>query len=140
MYRELSGLRVERETLDAHHVTDVEKLLEYGVVHGLVLTWADFITFHVNLYPSRGILKFHERRRSHDSPGHDPTCNAYVLEIAFLRIIFSLNDFRCRVHRVQCCRIRFDSQLPEFVEGLSSDEFLLAQFQICHIFVNLFVQ
>lgn len=60
MNRKLACLRVECKSLDAHHVTDVEKFLEHGVVHGLVLTRADLITFHIDLYPSGGILKLHE--------------------------------------------------------------------------------
>ena len=96
----LACLGMECKTLDAHHVTDIQKFFEYGVVHGLVLTWTDLVSFHIDLNTSCRILKLHERSRSHDSSGHDSSCDAYVLEISLLRIVFCLYLFRCCVYRI----------------------------------------
>ena len=45
----LTCLSRESETLDTHDVTDVEKFLENGVVHGFVLTWTNLVTLNIYL-------------------------------------------------------------------------------------------
>ena len=60
MYAQLSGLGDECESADADDVTYVQKLFPNGVVHGLVFTGTDFVSFDVNLNSSCLILNLSE--------------------------------------------------------------------------------
>ena len=60
VYGELSGLGYEGKSPDTDNVPYVEKFLENGIVHRLVLARADFIPLDINLYPSGLVLKFDE--------------------------------------------------------------------------------
>ncbi len=129
---ELARLGDEGETLDSDYVADVEEFLEDGVVHCFVLARADIVTLNVYLDPAFGVLKFEERRRAHNAPGHHPSRYANVLKITFLRIV-SFGDALCgRVDRIEWRRIWFDSQFSEFPKRFSAKLFLLASFYICH--------
>ena len=108
----LASLGDECETFDSDYVTDVKKLLENRVVHGLVFARTYLVTVDIDLYASGLILDFTEWGRSHYAPWHYTAGNDNFLEIFFLRVIFFLYlPGRC-VNRVKCCRVRLDAELP----------------------------
>ncbi len=109
---ELACLGDEGESLDADDVTDVKQLLPDCVVHRLVLARADLVSLDVDLDPTRGILDFAERCRTHDSAGHQTACYADFLEVALLRIKTCLDLLGGRVDRIKRRRIRVDAQFP----------------------------
>ena len=60
MNGKLAGLGDECEAFDSHNIADVEKFLEDGVVHCLVLSRADFVPVDIYLDSAVSILESHE--------------------------------------------------------------------------------
>ena len=70
VYAELACLGDEGEALDADDVTDVEKLLPDGVVHGLVFARANLVALDIDLDSPRAVLQLAEGGGSHYAAAH----------------------------------------------------------------------
>ena len=127
---ELACLGDEGESLDAHDVTYVQELFPDCIVHSLVLAGADFVPLDIYLHPSALVLKLSEGSGAHNAAAHKSSRYADLLEIALFGVI-SLLDLLCTcVDGIFGCRIRLDSELPQFYERLSAQKFLFAVFHI----------
>ena len=127
MDAELAGLGVECESLDTDDVTYVQKFLEDSVVHGLVLARAQLIAFDIDLDPSGRILQLEEGGGTHDASRHHPSGNAYVLHVAFLRIIVFGYAFCGSAYRVLRGWVGVDTDLTQFLHRIPALLFLLVE-------------
>ena len=129
---QLPGLGDEGKAFDADDVTDVQQLLEHGVVQGLILAGADIVPLYIYLDAAGGILELHKGSGSHDAPRHDAARDADVLQVPFFGIVFLRDSPGGFVNRIQGCRIRINTQFLDFRQGFPAQDFLLAAFDVCH--------
>ena len=60
MDAQLAGLGDEGIALDSNHISYIEQFLPHCIIHGLVLTGADFVALYVNLDAAALVLQFGE--------------------------------------------------------------------------------
>ena len=128
----LACLGIERISPDTYNITDVKQFLEHGVVHRLVFIRTYLVPLDVHLDASGLVLELDERCCPHDSAGHYPSGYHKSGHVVLFGIIFILYLLRCRIDRIQGCRIWLDSQFPEFHHGFAPVPLLFIQIQIFH--------
>ena len=71
LHRRLADLRFEGFSFNADEVAAVEELFEDVVVHGLVVSGAQFVAVQVDLQRAFVVLQFREGGFAHDSSRHE---------------------------------------------------------------------
>ncbi len=131
---QLAGLGDEGETLDTHDVTDVQQLLEHGVVQGLVLAGADFIPLDIDLDAARVVLQLHKGGCTHDTAGHDAAGDAHVGEIPLFGVETRRDLRGGRIDRIEGSGVGIDPEFTDFLQGLPASALLLVEFDSrCHM-------
>src|ERR1700730_18432150 len=71
-------------SLYADNVTNIQQVLPYFIVQGLVFSGTDLIALDIELYFTAAILKDGKRSLSHIPYAHDPACHAAICEGGFI--------------------------------------------------------
>ncbi len=129
---ELARLSEEGEALDTHEVSNVQELLEHGVVQGFIFAGANFVPLYIYLNAAGVVLQLHEGGCAHDAAAHDAAGDAHILEVAFFGFEAFCNFYGGGIDGIHRGRVRIDAQLTKFIQRLSSSELLLVKFCVCH--------
>ena len=134
--RFLACLGNKSKTFDTYNISNIKQFLENCIVKGLVLTRANLVPLHINLYPSALIHKLNECCSTHNSAAHDTAGNHNICEVALLRVVSLPDVLSCCIYRKHCSRIRLNAKFPHLYKSIAPVLLLLVQiqFHICVIF------
>ena len=137
MNRFLSGLGNKSKAFDTYDISNIKQFLENCVVKGLVLTWANLISLHINLHSSALIHKLNESSCTHDTAAHDTSGNCHISKIALFRVESLPDILCCCIYRIHRSRIRLNAKFPHLYKSITSVLLLLVQiqFHICIILI-----
>ena len=128
VYRQLASVCEEGKALNADEVTNIEELLEYGVVERCVALGADVVTTYIDLNTASRVLKLEERCRAHDTAAHDTSCDCNLLVVTLLCVVVLGNLLGCCVYLETSCGVWVDTQLAQRLKRLTAQLFLFTEF------------
>ena len=108
----------------SNDVSNVQKFFKHGIVHCLVLSWADLVSFNIHLNPACIIHKFNECSSTHNPAAHYSAGNADIFKTGLSGLVILSYLSCCSVYRIKGSRIRLNPKLSHLRKGIPPVLFL----------------